>query len=253
MQGSGFNVYFQILLFLSVFNVIDNDAIGQVTISKPGDDADQSLNEVIKMYDHSMKQNSFIYSGRVYNDKYLTLRGHQFFKEDFLDQGKMIFEGESFNSVYLMYDIYNDIVLVESYDDKGILLPLILDKEKITSMELQDHQFIYLAVDSISGIKPGLYDLLYDGQQVKFYSKRRKKIKKTSEGNAMWESFIDNDAYYIEKDGNFFRIGNKSSLIKVLSDHKSDIKGYIRKRRIYIKADFETGVILTLDYYDSLP
>jgi hypothetical protein len=213
---------------------------------------EHALHQIIKLYDRTLKQNSFLYTGRIYTGEYNDLRGHQFFQEDYLNLGKITFQGESFDSVYLMYDIYNDLVLLESNNDYGVLSPIVLDNEKISNVELHGHFFINLKSGSDNGIKPGLYDQLFNGKHVAFYAGRKKKITKSREGNEIWESFIEDDTYFIKIDKEFHRIKKKKSVYKLLKDDGSIPKSFFRFNSIDPTTDFELSVIRILEYYESL-
>jgi len=244
---------FFILLYLSpCILTLPLTGSGQNTEDVRESLVNNALSEVASLYDRTMKQNSFIYNGRIYRDNFDAIRGHQYFKEESWVNSKMIFEGESFDSVFIMYDIYNDLVLLENYNEKGRLAPIILNSRDITVFYLHDHTFIYLQEDTVLNMPEGIYDELYSESSIYLFAKRSKEIIKTTKWNDLLEDFVENDEYYLKKDGLYHRIKNMKSFLKVFKDRKKRLKIYIRKNNLNYLESFEEALIKIIAYNETL-
>jgi hypothetical protein len=215
--------------------------------------ADSSLTTAIKTYDLSIGRNSFLFTGRVYFDKYNSVKEHQFFVDDYWELGEVDYAGQHFDSIYLMYEIYSDLLLVEHFNSQGSLSPIELHSESISSFSLFGHKFVRLEPDTLENVKEGFYDVLFDGEQTRLYAFRRKEIVKANEGNSVVETFVQKDKYYLHKDGHYYRVRKKRSLLKVLEDHKKELKRFIKSNALFFSQNSENALVEVVQYYDSLP
>ena len=246
------NRFFIYLVFSASIITIPSTVAGQ----NVGDERDSSVNyslaEAINLYDRTMKQNSFIYKGRIYTGKYDNIRGHPYFSGDSWSMSTIIYEGETFDTVLLMYDIYKDQVLLKNFNEKGRVAPIVLNGPDIQSFDLLGHAFIYLEGDSVSNLPDGIYNKLYSGRSADLYVKRKKEIITTAKWNDLWEDFEENDLYYLKKDGLYYRIKNLKSLLKTLKEHKKELRAYIRNNNLYFMENFEEALLLAVFYFEKL-
>jgi len=240
-----------LLIFLSVL-LSPGIVTGQPDRSEREKLADAALESTIKMYDRSLKQNSFIFNGRIYNDVYGGLRGHPYFMEDYWETGRVTFKGQQFDSLYLMYEIYNDLLLLNSYNNLGRVAPIELNSHDIQNFYLHDHSFVFLEADSSSVFPEGFYDAVYKGTSVSIYAKRKKEIHKNMSANGLWEELREADIYYLKKGNMYYRIRNNGSVVKVLEEHKKAVRTYIRKNNIDLKINSERGLVMIVSYFESL-
>lgn len=252
MQILPLRLYFAILVIFSCIQIFPLLVSGQSSETERENLADKALSEVISLYDRMMKQNSFIYNGRIYHDNYNDIRGHPYFSEESWEISNLIFKGEPVDSLYLMYDIYNDQVLLKYFNETGRLAPIILNSSDIKVFYLYDHSFIFLKEDTVVNMTEGIYDELYSGSSINLFVKRKKEIIQTSKWNDLWEEFVENDLYFLKKDGSYHRIKNLKSILKVLKDHKKELKIYIRNNNLNYMENFEESSIKIITYFETL-
>jgi hypothetical protein len=214
--------------------------------------ADSSLAKAFKTYDLAIARNSFLFTGRNYNNKYKSIQGHQFFIEDYWEEGDICYKGQQFDSVYLLYEIFSDVVLVESFTMKGSMAPLKLHAPDVSRFNLFGHTFVRLESDSTGGIVSGFYDLLFDGDSVTLYAKREKEIVKSNDISTVAETFIQKDKYFIMKGGKYHQVRKKGSFFKVLGDRKKELKRFARTNMLTFSQNRERSLIAMTKYYDSL-
>ena len=151
-----------------------------------------------------------------------------------------------------MYDLYKDQVILQNFNEEGRLSPIILNDQHINALYLQDHTFIYLEGETLIHMTPGLYDELYSGVTVNLFAKRKKEIIKIAKWNDLWEELKENDLDSLKKDGMYFRINNLNSLLKILKEHKKELKAYIRNSNLYFMEDFEEVLLKVVSYFENL-
>ena len=206
----------------------------------------------ISIYSSEIGRNSMVYTGSGYYDPHNGRKGHQYFIDDYWEQGSLIYEGQAFDSIFLKYDVYMDLLLIENFNSNGFLSPIHLYGPKVSSFELMGYSFIRLEKDTISNIKTGYYNQMYKSKDMEVLVKRRKEIVDSNEVNSFRKKFIEKDRYYIKKNEMFYRVKKKRAILKVLEDRKKEIKSFIRKNDFRFMIRPDNQLVEVVKYYDSL-
>jgi len=248
------NVYCQrisLLILLCIF-LVTSKLYSQDSVISRDDKSQLALTRAIHTYDQYIGRNALVYTGSSYFDAYGNIQNHQFFVDDYWEFGSVIYDNYSYDSIFLMYDIYQDLLLIENFNSEGFLSPIKLYTPKVSYFQLHGFEFIRLEKDTISNIKEGFFNLMYNGDDLQVLVKRRKEIVNANEINSVREEFIEKDRYYIRKDGLYHQVRKRGSILKVLYDHKKEVKAFIRKNNFMFKISPETQMVEVVKYYDSL-
>lgn len=213
---------------------------------------DSALKYAISLYEFEQGRNSLIYTGKGYYDPHDGIIGHQFFMEDYWEPGHVTYDQSTYDSIYLKYDIYKDILLVENFNSQGYLSPIKLFSENVQGFEIFGYEFVRLEKDTISGLRGGFYNLMYSADELQVLVRRRKEIIQSNEINSIKKEFVRKDRHYIKKDGMYHRIRKKKSVLKVLYDHKKEVKSYIRQNNLLFKVNLDLQLVQVVKYYSSL-
>ena len=120
-----------------------------------------ALQEAAKIYDTHLRRNSMIYTGRSYYEGRSGTIGHPFFEDNYWENGSIVYDNSSYDSIYLKYDIYKDLILIENFNSSGYSSPITLYSKKVSSFDLMGYHFIRLEEDTLSNIKAGFYNQMY--------------------------------------------------------------------------------------------
>ena len=145
--------------------------------------------------------------------------------------------------------MHDKIIVDHAYSHFSIQL---ID-EKVKSFTLGNHAFVWLQRgDSLQGqtIRPGYYEVLYDGS-VKVYAKRKKDINSVVETPLVKQEFVDRSQFFVYKDGNYFSVKSKSSILKVFDDKKSALRKYISKNKLNFREDRDFALAAAARFYDE--
>lgn len=236
--------------FLSIFTLLDSSAQNdELTVAQKTDSA---LVKAIKLYDNTLGRNSFLYTGRVYYDDYGGIRGHQYFMEGYWSEGEIVYRGQYFDSIYLMYDIYNNQLLLEHFNSSGMLSPVMLHNPSVSSFSIQGHKFVRIEKDTTIDILESFYDQLYKNEKVGIYVLRRKQVSKSNSTSDFYEEFIDANRYYLEKDNVYYRIRKRKDILQVLEDRKKELKKYIKANLLLFRKEPEKTLVSIAKYYQNL-
>jgi hypothetical protein len=206
----------------------------------------------VKSYDDYLGENSFVYSGISYHNVYAGILGHQFFLEDYWEPGNVTYDHSTYDSIDLMYDVFSDLLLIENFSLSGLPSPIIIYGPKVQNFQLHGYDFIRLEKDTVSNIKEGFYNLMYNSDKIQFFVKRKKELVNANEINTVREKFVVKDRYYIKKDGLFYQVRKKKSVLKVLIDRNKEVKSYIRSKGFDFRETADEQIAQIVGYYDSL-
>jgi hypothetical protein len=130
--------------------------------------------------------------------------------------------------------------------------PVELYNELVDSFSVSGHHFIRLVKeDGVAGSpQTGFYEQLYQGRSW-VLKKEEKSISKTLNETGAYRIIKDKVSYYIKKDGRFYEVKGKGSVLNVLSDKKKDLKKYISSHNIRLSDNMDEGMVRLLSYYDG--
>ena len=212
----------------------------------------KSFARAVSIYDASIGKNSMLFTGSSYYSPYDGLKGHQYFIDDYWERGSITYQGQVFDSIFLKYDIFSDLLLIEHFNINGYPSPIIVYRPKVNSFTLMEHYFIWIEKDTISNLRAGFYNQMYKSKDLEVMVKRRKEIVNSNEINTIREEFVIKDRYYIKKTGMVYRVNKKRSILKVLADRKKEVKSFIKKNNYQFRYNPDNQLVEVVKYYDSL-
>lgn len=239
-----------LILFSCVISV--SNAQIQETEDLQDDQVQSAFLNTVANYDKQLRRNAMIYTGRSYYDEHSNIQGHQFFIEDYWEQGNINYNGQVYDSIFIKYDIFRDLLLIENFNSDGFLSPIILYKQKISWFDLMGYHFVHLEKDTISSLKEGFYNQMYKSDNIEVLIKRRKEIVNSTSVNSLQEMFNQKDRYYIKKDNLYHQVRKRKSVLKLFEDQKKEVKSFIKKNRILFKTNADIELVAVVKYYESL-
>lgn len=210
---------------------------------------DSSYQKTVAVYTNAAGLNAHLYNGSEYIDYDHRITGNPFFAALNFTNGNILYDGIEYSNVQLLYDILHDDVVIKNYNGT----PLILVKEKVSDFNMSGFYFKYLTPDSLtSGLGvSGYYQVLYDSN-TKFFARHKKvHIEKIT---PMYSDsyFEEHTAHYIFKNNRYYAVSDERSVMKILHDHKNELKKFVRQNNFNFNKNFEAATAKTLAYYDTL-
>ncbi len=161
----------------------------------------------------------------------------------------VIMNGYSFDSLPVLYDIYNDQIITPGSD--GTLLQL--NKEMVEGFDLtyqlRKYRFEKISADTVRGFY-GYINVLYKGR-VSFYLKYKKAIA-LLEVDDKYDKFYQVEKMFLLKNGVVYPVKNRRDLLKVMDDRKLQVRAYIRKNGLKISKQDPDTFVPVIKYYDGL-
>jgi hypothetical protein len=210
----------------------------------------KALKNSIAVYHQSFGNQSAIYNGPLYNGYAFQFKEGQpcFYSKD-VTWGSIIYDGILYDSIVMKYDEIADALIVVNGADQ-----IQLWNEKVDGFHLYDADFTQPQKDSnVSGLVfKGFYNLLYNGK-ISLLQKQIKVIREVINSSAELLRFVDTkDYYYIKKNGTYYSITSSKNFYKILGDHKTEVKQFVRANKLSFRKDRQNMLIKATAYYDSL-
>lgn len=213
------------------------------------DPSGPALQNVIKRYTDSVRENLRLYSGTEFTAAYRSSAGHPFFADADPQEGDIVYDDILYTGVRFSYDLLHDEVLFVTPDKK---LNVTLVKQKISRFVIGGRSFIYLEKDAskTNAPAPGFYELAVDGH-VSLFVRRKKYLYRSSKDETL-AKFMLTTAYIIRKNDTYHEVDSKRSLLAVFKDRRAEISKFLNAGGLSFKKDPQTMIIKTIDYYTQL-
>jgi hypothetical protein len=204
--------------------------------------------EAILAYNRATKKQAQLYEGNEYIVHNYRIKVHPFFVSDSLQTGTVAYNGAFYTDVAMLYDIVRDEVAIQR---PGAPYRIRLHSERISSFSIGNHRFARLVGDSTVGVRTGFYQLLYDGS-VKALARRIKTIHEDISSGQYKADFVEEDRYFILKNGTYYPVKSKRALLRLFPEQASALQKYLRANRIKFKQQREEAITAVVRQYDYL-
>lgn len=181
-------------------------------------------------------QNAELYNGVVFIDEFkVTNNKHRFFETNEFILGDVSFNGNSYYSQKLKYDLLYDQLLVNPKTASDALV-IQMVKAKIDSFKLKEHKFIKISTKIGIETASEYYEKLSDNKVIMPLKKHvASNLGKRHE--KLYYEFRLRTKLFIYFDNNIYPANSKSKLIAVFPKHKKLIKKIYRQNKILKKSN----------------
>ena len=214
-------------------------------------DTNSSVRAAELFFNSSIKQRSLLFNGPFFQDYAPNVEGSANFQNlTAFSKGSIVYQGFRFDGIPLIYDIYQDKII--SLIDSSFKFSF--QGDWISEFDINGHHFKHIkVVGSLNSvIKPGFYDLIYNGKS-RIFVKRTKIMEFSLNGKYITYYFTPKTYYYIERGGKFEVIKGKKSFLNYFKDHKPELNKHLNQNKIKFNKKPEEAMILLASFYEHLP
>lgn len=127
-----------------------------------------------------------------------------------------------------------------------------MPSDRVDYAEFHGYDIFYRYPDERSGNLPeGYYLRLYEGKCT-VLGKWSCILSKTIKDMKLDESFDQSVKYYIRKEGVYYTVRSKGSVLKVLKSKKKELARYIKRRKLDFKHAPEEAIVAVVRQYEQL-
>lgn len=164
-------------------------------------------------------------------------------------------KGNTYKDVMLQYDTYKDQIVY--FDPKNlsdnVIIPIAINRFIIDEFNLiypgENMRFKYLIIpENVKNtLSEGFFEIVNNGPTGLVIKHRS--VMEIREGQ---EFYIYKPLRYLVKDGIYYRITGKRSLVKALSDKKAEVRKFIRSLNISVASADKDELARIVRFYDRL-
>jgi hypothetical protein len=197
--------------------------------------------------------NDLLLNGRNYFPYNTRANGHPYYRTEDFREGTLYVKGRIFDSVLLNYNLERDQVILHQERSNSTMVQVVLSPTLIDSFEIDGALFI--RKEYIPGLSEGSDFLrkIYGGKS-NFYEMIHKIFLPVfTEVNPHGRYSDPEKIYFLEnKRQEVVKIKTKRNFLKTYSDHKSEVKRFLKKESIRFKSATDEQLVQLMKYCDEL-
>lgn len=230
--------YRQIVLFLLLFQTLFPGFVSLAQESFPSGD----LRKAYEGFDATIGiQNTRIFTGLEYIEEHRMINEkNKFFLKDEFRAGTVVYEGQPYFNIPLKYNVFDDLLLVQLPSDRGETVFRLLPN-RLNSFVLNSREFVNVwEKDSEFS---GIYELLYDSQNLRLLKKYEMSLNKVSGRQLVHYEFEPRrPQYFFSYEGEYYDLSQKN-LSNLFPNQRSVVKEQYRKFRKQKREQKENALI----------
>jgi len=199
-------------------------------------------------YLQSAKSQSALYYG-IQQEPLPRTTNHPYLKDMLFAKGRLSYNNILYPEVLLRFDLYRNELIATSPGYRDV----VLFPESVDFAELHGQHIIYFRSDSLPGSpSTGYYFVLYEGNCA-VLEKHTASLTSHSDSRMSDLQYYDfRKIFYLYKDGVYYTIRNKNSLLKVLQPYKKELKRYLSSQRLNYRQFPDVFIFMTISEYEKL-
>ncbi|MCC8132467.1 MAG: hypothetical protein LIP04_01925 [Tannerellaceae bacterium] len=146
-------------------------------------------------------------------------------------------------------DLYRNELLVRTPDMRyNIIVP----NDQVTYLTLHSYYIFYHYPDEHPDSPPeGYYLRLYEGEHTVLERKNRG-YQESIKDMKLEGEFVNRDRYYIYKDGVYYSVKSKNSILKLFDPKKRELKQFIKQHKLNFRTNPDEAIVAVVEHYEKL-
>lgn len=237
---------FTIALFLIA--LISGNSCAQAPLIA-GSSARESAPYPVGLYKEATNLSQNLYNGRQYFVYDARMEEHQFYKQRRWLTGMVLYDGQQFDSIPMLYDLFKDEVVIRHFNGDHILLQTV----KVDSFIVDNHYFARLEAgkDINSQMRTGFYDVIYAGKSRTIMRRTKQRQEKIVDKRVI-AYYPEKNFFYVLKDGRYHSIHSKKSALALFPEYKRELRRVLRENKIKYRKNRELAITKMVATYDEL-
>lgn len=212
----------------------------------PDTSATPATRAAISAFYAKLLPSALLYNGTEFQDYDTAVAGIPFYPDASLHTGMISYGGIRYSGVRMMYDVYKDRLVINSYNNH-LLMPAMAS---IDTFYFYGRAYERLRPDTLHGFPgEGIYEVVYAGR-VSLLARHVKTIQ--SDPRDRHKYFMDQTRYYLVRGGAYHAAGTPKALLELLSDHKKEMRQFIRQNNLRFEDNATEDMKSVITYYDQL-
>nr|WP_295927369.1 hypothetical protein [uncultured Dyadobacter sp.] len=203
----------------------------------------------VSLYKKATDQSQNLYNGRQYFVYDARMDEHQFLKQRRWLNGMVLYDGQQFDSIPMLYDIFKDEVVIRHFNGDHVLLQTV----KVDSFIIDNHHFARLesGKDVNPQMRTGFYDVIYGGKSRTIVRRTKQRQEKIVDKRVI-AYYPEKNFFYVFKNGRYHSVHTKRSALDLFPEHKRELRRVLRENKIKFRKNREMAITRMVSTHDEL-
>jgi hypothetical protein len=190
-----------------------------------------------------------LYNGRQYYLYDAREEEFQFYNQRKWHNGVVMYDGQRFDSIPMLYDIFKDELVIKHFMGDHLLL----QSEKVSYFILDQHHFARLEAgkEIDPQMRTGFYDIVYNGKSRMIVRRTKSRQEKIIE-KRVTALYLAKNFYYVFKDDRFHGVQSKKAVYNLFPEHKKELRKVLRDEKIRFRKNRELAIARMVAKHDEL-
>lgn len=234
------------ILFLAFFGV-------KVAVSQSAVEVSLSpMNLVRTSQDYladSLKAGLSLYNGIDHPGYLRSIKGTAYLDSEEFAKGQVKYDGVWY-TIPMLYDLYSENLILTHFNKYNRIS---LINEKVDQFILHGHLFRNFLVTGSQQMAPkGLCEVIYEGDSISIYAKKRKLLNERSTIQGLERDFSSYNQYYMMVNGSYHIVKSKGDMFALMGSKKREVVAELRKKKIKFRKNTEEALITASKIYEKI-
>ncbi|NIJ51367.1 hypothetical protein [Dyadobacter arcticus] len=237
-------IFTTVLLFLTITATRSFAQVAENNIA-----AASAINYPLSLYKEATSMSQNLYNGRQYYVYDARQEEFQFFNQRKWVKGVIYYDGQRFDSIPMLYDIYKDELVIKHFNGDHVLV----QSEKVDYFLLNNHHFARFesGTDINEQMRTGFYDILYDGKTrtlIRRFKSRQEKIV----DKRVIALYPQKNFFYIYNNERYHSVNSKKSVLGLFPEQKKELRKVLKDEKIKFRKNKEVAIAKIVAKHDEL-
>ena len=197
------------------------------------------VDELVQYIEKIYGQDDLIFQGRFFRDTKPLVSGNPYFSGTNWQDADIFIRERSFNNVPVLYDIFNDDIIIQASYEQYMKLSVSISNDLIDSFRIANHLFFNLRHE-LKDNKETYYEKIYQGNREYLLHYNKYVIDNHYSSNAKGSYSEMKSNLYIVNNEDWVKCPGKSAFLQYFGSKKRSLRKFMRRQHIqYKKAGFQ--------------
>jgi hypothetical protein len=191
--------------------------------------SEKGFYELKENFDHLNGPDYNLLNGRQY-DLLNSGKSHPFFNTDRYRPGSLLLNGETYDSITINYDIFDQQLTLQYPGNSGQDLKVVLNREMIDHFQIDGLTFRLMSFPETGS---SFFQVLSSGDLSCFLLWKKTLSRSTASGNTSYKYSKQSREVYLQREDRLYVVRSRSSFTSIYDEaYRKEIKEFLRREKI---------------------
>lgn len=189
-----------------------------------------------------------IYNGTFHYPYPASIEGIAYFNSNDWQVGRVVYNDIVYDNILMKYNMVADQLVVTNSETGSVFISLF--NPRVKEFSFSGFKFILMDTTNPKSLPGGFYQVLAKGK-VTLLAKKTKTIWEQIVDNSIYRKFDPHTKYYILKDGEYYHVKNKNTLLSLLKEKRGAVQGLLSQKSLNYRRETEKTLVTAVEFYNQ--